>query len=52
MYYKRGNNMYKYNEYTVLVIVREFEATGKSKTKKDAEQKAALNMLKMIAENK
>lgn len=49
---KRGNNMYKYNEYTVLVIVREFEATGKSKTKKDAEQKAALNMLKMIAENK
>ena len=49
---KRGNNMYKYNEYTVLVIVREFEAIGKSKTKKDAEQKAALNMLKMIAENK
>ena len=45
---KRGNNMYKYNEYTVLVIVREFEATGKSKTKKDAEQKAALNMLNMI----
>ena len=45
---KRGNNMYKYNEYTVLVIVREFEAIGKSKTKKDAEQKAALNMLNMI----
>lgn len=46
---KRGNNMYKYNEYTVLVIVREFEAIGKSKTKKDAEQKAALNMLNMIS---
>lgn len=45
---KRGNNMYKYNEYTVLVIVREFEAIGKNKTKKDAEQKAALNMLNMI----
>ena len=45
---KRGNNMYKYNEYTVLVIVREFEAIGKSKTKKDAEQKAALNMLNVI----
>ena len=45
---KRGNNMYKYKEYTVLVIVREFEAIGKSKTKKDAEQKAALNMLNMI----
>lgn len=45
---KRGNNMYKYNEYTVLVIVRDFEAIGKSKTKKDAEQKAALNMLNMI----
>lgn len=45
---KRGNNMYKYNEYIVLVIVREFEAIGKSKTKKDAEQKAALNMLNMI----
>ena len=45
---KRGNNMYKYNEYTVIVIVREFEAIGKSKTKKDAEQKAALNMLIMI----
>lgn len=45
---KRGNNIYKYNEYTVLVIVREFEAIGKSKTKKDAEQKAALNMLNMI----
>ena len=45
---KRGNNMYKYNEYTVLVIVREFEAVGTSKTKKDAEQKAALNMLNMI----
>lgn len=45
---KRGNNLYKYNEYTVLVIVREFEAIGKSKTKKDAEQKAALNMLNMI----
>ena len=27
---KRGNNMYKYNEYTVLGIVREFEAIGKS----------------------
>ena len=46
---KRGNNMYKYNEYTVLVIVREFEAIGKSKTKKDAEQKAALNMINMIS---
>lgn len=46
---KRGNNMYKYNEYIVLVIVREFEAIGKSKTKKDAEQKAALNMLNMIS---
>lgn len=46
---KRGNNMYKYNEYTVLVIVREFEAIGKSKTKKDAEQKAAFNMLNMIS---
>lgn len=46
---KRGNNIYKYNEYTVLVIVREFEAIGKSKTKKDAEQKAALNMLNMIS---
>ena len=46
---KRGNNMYKYNEYTVLVIVREFEAIGKSETKKDAEQKAALNMLNMIS---
>ena len=45
---KRGNNMYKYNEYTVLVIVREFEAVGTSKTKKDAEQKAALNVLNMI----
>ena len=45
---KRGNNIYKYNEYTVLVIVREFEAIGKSKTKKDAEQKSALNMLNMI----
>ena len=46
---KRGNNMYKYNEYTVLVIVREFEAIGTSKTKKDAEQKAAFNMLNMIS---
>lgn len=45
---KRGNNIFKYNEYTVIVIVREFEAIGKSKTKKDAEQKAALNMLNMI----
>ncbi len=46
---KRGNSMYKYNEYTVLVIVREFEAVGTSKTKKDAEQKAAFNMLNMIS---
>lgn len=48
---RRGNEIYKKTEYIVIVKVQNFEADGKGCNKKEAEQKAAFNMLRRINYN-
>lgn len=45
---KRGINIYKTKNYFVIVKVQDFETEGTGNNKKEAEQNAAFNMLKMI----
>lgn len=45
---KRGINIYKIKNYIVIVKVQDFETEGTGNNKKEAEQNAAFNMLKLL----